>query len=771
MAAIWVGLGLAPGVARAQQTYTCTAPGGFGVGVPAIAPIPMSSLKTVPNPALPNGPAGLPRDDLAEFIANLPAAIQLGKALFWDMQAGSDNQTACATCHFQAGADARTRNQLHPGFNGIWDGLGVNRLLALPDFPFTLGNPATKNIDNVAGSQGVRASTFAGFDRRTGAETTTPGADPTFGNFRQVTGKNAPSTVNAVFNHRNFWDGRAQPEFNGVNPWGNRDGSARVWVLGINGIPAQIDLHIQNASLASQAVGPPLNRAEMSAAGRTFPDIGRKLLPAKPLALQKVDATDSVLGALADTATGKGIKTTYTALIRMAFQPKWWNYSKKMPAGSYSMMEYNFSLYWGLAIMLYEATLVSDNSPMDQYLMTRVFLIDPVTGLPVTDPVTGLPILLRDNPALLDPVAARLAADAAGAGFQLTRQDLLNGLALFERPAPPAPSFPVTNPNFGVGCIGCHLGAETTSASVRNLIGHGLEPGADVLKNAGFDLRMERMFSNLDWPATGPLTEVPLGIDPASGALLGPNLIGFDPALYAVTVQSMYITPAGVTLPLSLPVTTYDSGWYDIAVRPALEDPGLGGADPFAKPLSWTGIFQTTGAPVKVPGNGLPCAGINLATPFPNEVLNPQGFPLLSGSLTRTEAIGVAGSFKVPALRNVELNGPYYHTGGFSTLAQVIDFYDDAGSFGRTTNPSKAPAIVPLRLTPDQVKSLVAFLLALTDDRVRFEQAPFDHPELRVPNGANPNGTDVTLTIPAVGRGGSATPLQRFLALNPFRVN
>ena len=28
-------------------------------------------------------------------------------------------------------------------------------------------------------------------------------------------------------------------------------------------------------------------------------------------------------------------------------------------------------------------------------------------------------------------------------------------------------------------------------------------------------------------------------------------------------------------------------------------------------------------------------------------------------------------------------------------------------------------------------------MLSLTDERVRWEQAPFDHPQLSVPNGAN----------------------------------
>ena len=46
---------------------------------------PLSAF-TVPQPVF-----------LANFVLNQTAAIQLGKALFWDMQVGSDGVQACAT--------------------------------------------------------------------------------------------------------------------------------------------------------------------------------------------------------------------------------------------------------------------------------------------------------------------------------------------------------------------------------------------------------------------------------------------------------------------------------------------------------------------------------------------------------------------------------------------------------------------------------------------------------------------------------------------------
>ena len=40
--------------------------------------------------------------------------------------------------------------------------------------------------------------------------------------------RNAPTVINAVFNFDNFWDGRASFIFNGVNPFGFRDRTARL---------------------------------------------------------------------------------------------------------------------------------------------------------------------------------------------------------------------------------------------------------------------------------------------------------------------------------------------------------------------------------------------------------------------------------------------------------------------------------------------------------------------------------------------------------------
>ena len=120
--------------------------------------------------------------------------------------------------------------------------------------------------------------------------------------MRQVTARNTPTVINAVFYLRNFWDGRAQqPVQRRDAVWRRRrarhvlvgDGSALVHRAGSPG----------PSSLASQAVGPPLNAVEMSFDGRAWAHLGRKMLSLPPLARQSVALDDSVLGPFANESS------------------------------------------------------------------------------------------------------------------------------------------------------------------------------------------------------------------------------------------------------------------------------------------------------------------------------------------------------------------------------------------------------------------------------------------------------------------------------------
>jgi cytochrome c peroxidase len=403
------------------------------------------------------------------------------------------------------------------------------------------------------------------------------------------------------------------------------DPKAFVWKYQ-NGRKQAVRILLDNASLASQAVGPPNNSVEMSWNGRQFPELARKLLYLKPLALQAVHPQDSVLGPLA-TPGGKGLapQHTYTALIQKAFRPEWWNApsSVRFPVGRnrYTLMEINFALFWGLAIQAYETTLVSDDSKFDRWRRGQTALT------------------VAEN----------------------------EGLSLFLGPGQ---------------CTGCHDGAEFTNAAVR--------------------LARE---------------------EPIEGMVMADGQ-----------------------------VKNYDSGFYNIGVRPTDEDLGVGGLSPFGGPLSLT----------RRNNRGEPLLYANLVPPSP------------------TRPVSVDGSFKSPSLRNVELTGPYMHNGGIARLEDVVWFYARGTDFLEENIDNADPIVGPIAAIVGadipqaerqrRVRSLVAFLKTLTDERVRWQRAPFDHPELPIPHGVTQTVSggsgkvteDGWITLPAVGAGGAGQPLRAF---------
>jgi len=619
------------------------------IGAPEGAP---EGLKGVPIPTPSN---------LYDFVANKSAAIVLGKALFWDMQVGSDGVQACASCHFHAGTDNRSKNAVNPGL-----ARASSPTVANPDLTFQVGGPnhqfvasdfpffqkekpddpksrTTRNVNDIAGSPGVSRSVFGSGPPGQSWDNYFLVPDNVFKvgtiNTRRVENRNTPTTINAVFNFRNFWDGRAQFLFNGVNPFGARDPNARVF-RNIGGTVTPVQVRIDNASLASQAVGPPPNNIEMSADGRTLMDIGKRLLTAQPLKLQGVAMDDSVLGPYAKASGGGLTIATYQQLVQTAFKAEWWNGAQAiqidaagnrtvipMPAtlasnqytqmNRYTQMQANFSLFFGLAVQLYESTLVSDDSPFDRYMAGN------------TTALTG---------------------------------EQVKGMNLF----------------FGKAkCANCHDGAEFTKASVRRTLNE-------------------------------PLERMTMG--------------------------------DGKT-------AVYDQGFYNIGVTRTLEDILNGGRDAFGNPLSFTGIAQRFGS---------------------------SGFQQMIGispnlSVAAAERIAVMGAAKTPTVRNVELTQPFFHNGGALSLTHMIEFYNRGGNFRNENIADLDPDIQKLGLDAKQKGQIILFLKSLTDERVRRDAAPFDHPALGVPAGHVGNTTSVSIqgngaaadefvTIPAVGRNGTVGP-------------
>ena len=673
--------------------------------------------------------------NLGEFVKDKQVAIALGKALFWDMQVGSDGVQACATCHFRAGADPRSVNQLAPGgtardnffdehfeaksrfsaskakmakkeSNRTFDVKPINSRLEASDFPFhKLQDPTDRkskvihDFDDVVSSQGVIQTLFSraapGSPHDLGIPKNEP--DPVFNidgvNTRRVEPRNTPTVINAIFNHRNFWDGRAQEIFNGRSVAGVRDEKATVIKAYSPRTLVPVKVRIDNASLASLSVGPPLSADEMSYEGRTFPEIGRRLLRAQPLVNQVVDPTDSVLSIYAiSRRTGNsraaGLIDRYEDYVQQAFHEAWWNSELMVevdPLGNelfvdsgtvpqsdhrvYRLVEYNFSLFYGLALQCYMATLVSDDSKIDQHF-------DRINA--------GQPGILSDEES--------------------------RGLQVFTSEK--------------ARCADCHHGPEFSGPNVRALKRGFLTPNHPKIK---------------------------------------PPFAYWQPP---EEVERMFIGSCDVAL--------YNQGFYNIGVRPFIEDVGIGGPDAFGNPLSAAEVLtmksRITNRELRdlyVPRLSLFMA-TSLATSPDKVIPVPE--------IQEGERTSVKGAFKMPSLRNVELTAPYFHTGGYLTLRQVVEFYNRGGDFHDWVSPEGVAqdrfmdlGIGKLNLTEQEIDELVAFLKTLTDQRVVKRAAPFDHPQLFVPHGhavkqvvGKTVVSDIMVEVPPVGAAGG-TALNGFL--------
>jgi cytochrome c peroxidase len=301
------------------------------------------------------------------------AAEILGKALFWDMQVGSDGVQACGTCHFHAGVDNRTKGQLNPNINGPAGNLAAlsvkpaNTDVVASDFPFHKGpqnQTAVGDSDDVMSSMGVSRSkafvdippigSFIAGSNPPALPTDIGILDPldlvpANHGFRRVEPRNTPTMHAAAFNFDNFWDGRARFSYNGGSVFGPSDPTAHIFTNEGGALagttmghmrPELLDpeeeefdpelaeqpVRIKFSSLASQSQGPPLSDFEMSFRNRNWAKIGKKLLQAgvTPLANQLVSTADSRLGPFSNGAT-PGLSVTYSQLIQAAFAPRFWN--------------------------------------------------------------------------------------------------------------------------------------------------------------------------------------------------------------------------------------------------------------------------------------------------------------------------------------------------------------------------------------------------------------------------------------------------------------
>jgi hypothetical protein len=222
---------------------------------------------------------GIPNNVLRTYIGR-PAAEVLGKALFWDMQVGSDAVQACGSCHFHGGADNRTRNQLNPNSlggdgeldvvasgttnvdvdatlfpfhkrfdplaggdgienpevverdaNDVMSSMGVSRFKRFADIPpIGLATSFVPNLPNTVdfGVRSLRPDIACG-----DAGTDCPAEDDPIAvmqGVRRIEPRNTPTFHGAAFNFDNFWDSRARFVFNGGSVFGASDPQAHIFI-------------------------------------------------------------------------------------------------------------------------------------------------------------------------------------------------------------------------------------------------------------------------------------------------------------------------------------------------------------------------------------------------------------------------------------------------------------------------------------------------------------------------------------------------------------
>ena len=83
------------------------------------------------------------------------------------------------------------------------------------------------------------------------------------------------------------------------------------------------------------------------------------------------------------------------------------------------------------------------------------------------------------------------------------------------------------------------------------------------------------------------------------------------------------------------------------------------------------------------------------------------------------------GAFKTPTLREIARTAPYMHDGRFKTLEQVVKFYNQGG----VKNPHQDNTIIPLELTDEEQKDLVAMLKSLNGEGWQHVSAPKSFPK------------------------------------------
>ena len=362
----------------------------------------------------------------------------------------------------------------------------------------------------------------------------------------------------------------------------------------------------------------------------------------------------------------------------------------------HSQMEHNFSLFFGLAVMLYEADLVSDQSRFDEATAKSCFVVQPGQG--------GPPRRVVDQQCIDDGTLTKKEAD---------------GFALFS--------------NFGqggAGCIACHGGPLFSDAVMFiDANGNVNNPFADnpLVQQFGVSAFHDDGFHNI---GTRPVHQ-DLGLG------------GTDPWGEPLSVARQAKREAEHGLPPA------DGVSIDVCDIPRAGPPGSPVICPGGNPPPADELRLVVDGGMKTPS----LRNVALTPPY----FHYGGYSTLEQVV---EFYARGGSQRLkdpqnPALGDDSGTGPFGDSGAYAG-----DVHPVTGEFGSNAFLGafipEDPNVMDDVERKRRIEAIAAFMRTLTDPRVQCDAAPFDHPSLRVPNGHKANGKDKFLKIPAVGKEGAA---------------
>ncbi|MGH7182843.1 MAG: hypothetical protein ACREJN_12805, partial [Nitrospiraceae bacterium] len=437
--------------------------------------------------------------------------------------------------------------------------------------------------------------------------------------------------------------------------------------------------------------------------------------------------------------SGHGLKLQYlyAELIKKTFDPKYWAapglYSIKNgqlvkdPKG-HTQMEMNFSMFWGLSIMLYESTLVSDQSEFDSLQAASSLVMNP-QFIPAGPAIGGCTSPTNNVEELL-----------------------LRGCTIFSRFNVGLPTAPTAVR--GGNCFICHnaqgggvgrLSQPLLSEGTTSLVGETFALFLTVtdvnntqdLRDQGFaSIGLRPAFSDRISGNSDPYGN-PLSFGRQLWNYLVHGTAVQDPVLQRLITAGT--APSKVNPPATLPNTFSKLEVDGSAKAPILRNAAL--TPPY---FSWGG-YPSLRQALKVYNRGS-----NRRDILASGSIEAHGSTCSSGD---DSGSGLDGNQNWPVAGDCNTN-----TTGVIIPLGLSDCEALDGSAPKTACLAKSHTV-----DNDDLAALARFLKSLTDRRVQCDMAPFDHPALTIFNGhtgidSNHDGkaNDIVFTLPAVGAVGYA---------------